>query len=116
MDWEDVKRIALGLPDAEEGTSWGKPAFKIKNRAFVHPSREDGAVFLPLADDDARLLISARPDVYFLTPHYEGWGVLVRLDAADENELAGAIEDAYAFQAAKPPVRPRAARTRRGTR
>ena len=102
-----MKRIARSLPDVEEGTSWGKPAFKIKNRAFVHPSREDGAIYLPLADEDARLLISARPDVYFLTPHYEGWGVLLRLDAADENEL----EDAYAHQAAKPPLRPR---TRRG--
>lgn len=106
-----MRRIALGLPDAEAGVSWGKPAFKIKNRSFVHPSREDGAIFLPLADEDARLLINARPDVYFLTPHYEGWGVLLRLDAADENELAGALEDAYAFQAAKPPLRPR---TRRG--
>jgi hypothetical protein len=113
VDWDDVSRIALGLPEVEEGTSWGKPAYKINNRAFVHPSHEEGAIYLPLADEDARLLIGAEPDVYFLTPHYEGWGVLLRLDAADENELAGALEDAYAFQRAKKPLKPRRAAKRR---
>jgi hypothetical protein len=117
VNWDDVRRIALGLPDVEEGVSWGKPAFKLQNRSFVHPSREDGAIYLPLDAEDAQLLIGARPDVYFLTPHYEGHGVLVRLDAADENELAGALEDAYAYARAKGPVKPRtAARTRRGSR
>ena len=106
-----MKRIALSLPDVQEGMSWGKAAFKLANRSFVHPSREDGAIYLPLAAEDARLLIGARPDVYFLTPHYEGHGVLLRLDAVDENELAGAIEDAYAYARAKGPVKPR---TRRG--
>ena len=111
-----MRRIALGLPDVEEGVSWGKPAFKIANRSFVHPSREDGAIYLPLDKEDAQLLIRAKPDVYFSTPHYADWGVLLRLDAADENELAGAIEDAYEYARAKGPVRPRAARTRRGSR
>lgn len=114
--WDDVRRISLGLPDVEEGASWGKPAFKLNNRSFVHPSREEDAIFLPLADDDVQLLIRAKPEVYFVTPHYEGWGVLLRLDAADENELAGALEDAYEYARAKGPVRPRkAGRARRGS-
>jgi hypothetical protein len=42
--------------------------------------------------------------VYFVTAHYEGWeSVLVRLDAVDNEELAGRIEDAYAFIDAKRP-------------
>ena len=55
-------------------------------------------------EEEIQLLMRARSDVYFLTPHYEGWdAVLVRLDAVDEEELAGRIEDAYAFIAAKRP-------------
>ena len=105
--WEDACRIASALPDVEESTSYGRPAFKVKGRAFVNTSREEGAIFLRCPDDEAELLIGARPDVYFVTPHYAGWGVLLRLDAADEEELAGAIEDSYALQRDKPPVRPR---------
>jgi hypothetical protein len=115
--WDDVKRLALALPDVEEGTTWGKPAFKIKGRSFVNPAREEGAIYLPCPDDEAQLLIRAKPEVYFLTPHYEGWGVLLRLDAADADELAGALEDSYAFQRDKKPLRPRGAGgTRRGSR
>ena len=105
--WEDVTRIALALPDVEESTSYGYPAFKVKGRSFVNRSHEGGAIYLPCPDEEAALLIRARPDVYFLTPHYEGWGVLLRLEAADEDELAGALEDAYALQRDKPPLRPR---------
>ena len=111
-----MKRIALALPDVVEGVSWGKPAFKLNNRSFVHPSREEGAIYLPLEREDALLMIRAKPDVYFSTPHYDNWGLLVRLDAVDEDELAGALEDAYEYARAKGPVRPRkAARTRRGS-
>ena len=106
-NWEDVCRIAAALPDVEESTSYGKPAFRIKGRAFVNTSREQDAIFVRCDDDDAELLIRARPDVYFLTSHYEGWGVLLRLTAADDDELAGAIEDSYALQRDKPPLRPR---------
>jgi hypothetical protein len=105
--WEDVRRLALALADVEEGTSYRKPAFKVKGRAFVNTAHEDGAIYLPCADDEAQLLIRAKPDVYFLTPHYEGYGVLLRLGAADEDELAGALEDAYALQRDKPPLRAR---------
>jgi hypothetical protein len=100
--WEDVRRIALALPDAEEATSYRHPAFKINGRPFVNASREDGAISTRAPDEEIELLIRARPDVYFVTPHYVGWNaVLVRLDAVDEEELAGRIEDAYEFMRTK---------------
>ena len=115
--WDDVRRIALSLPHVEESTSYGHPAFKVQGRSFVNQSREDEAIYLPCPQDEVDLLLRARPEVYFQTPHYEGWGILLRLDAADENELAGALEDAYANARAKGPVRPRTARnTRRESR
>jgi hypothetical protein len=116
QSWDDIRRIALALPDTEESSSYGRPALKVNGRAFVSESREEGAIYLPRPQEEVDLLLRARPDVYFQTSHYEGWGVLARLDATDEEELTVAIEDSYAFQRDKKPVRPRAARTRRGSR
>ena len=95
--WEDVRRIAGALPDVEESTSYGRPAFKVKGRAFVGlSSHEPGALVVHCRPEEQALLVLGRPDVYFVTPHYEGYGaVLIRLETTDENELAGAIEDAY---------------------
>jgi hypothetical protein len=102
--WEDVRRICLALPDVVESTSYRNPAFRSNGRPFVNASREEGAISTRAPDEEVELLIRARPDVYFLTPHYEGWQcVLVRLDAVDEEELTGRIEDAYAFVQAKRP-------------
>src|SRR2546423_511611 len=102
--WEDVRRIALELPDTQETTSHGHAAFKVTGRPFVNVSREHGAIATRAPEEEVDLLIRARPDVYFVTPHYAEWNaVLVRLDAVDEEELAGRIEDAYLFMRAKKP-------------
>jgi hypothetical protein len=67
-------------------------------------SREEGAISTRAPEEEIHLLIRARPDVYFLTPHYEGWdAVLVRLAAVDDDELAARIEDAYGFVDARRP-------------
>jgi hypothetical protein len=108
QSWADVRRIAAALPDAEEATSYRQPCFKVNGRPFVNTGRVDGAIVTRAPDAERDLLISARPDAYFVTPHYEGWeAVLVRLDAVDEDELAGRIEDSYSFMQSKKPARKR---------
>ena len=95
--WDDVLRIGLALPDVEESTSYRQPCLKVRGRAFVNLSpSEPGALVVHVPLEEQPLRIAARPDVYFVTPHYEGYGcVLLRLDVVDEDELAGAIEDAW---------------------
>ena len=98
--WDDVRRLCLALPEVQERNE----AFRTNGRIFVNMSREQGAISTRAPEEEIHLLVRARPDVYFLTPHYVGWdAVLVRLDAVDEEELAGRIEDAYAFIDAKRP-------------
>jgi hypothetical protein len=110
MDWDDVCRIARTLPDAQETTTYGQPCFKVNGRPFVNTGRVAGAIVTPAPDDERDLLIAARPDAYFTTPHYDGWeAVLVRLDAVDDDELAGRIEDSYIFMQSKKPARRRRA-------
>jgi hypothetical protein len=100
--WEDVRLIAAALPGAEESRSYGKPCFRVHGKAFVNIGRIDGTIVTRAGEEEIELLIRAKPDVYFLTPHYEGWScVLVRLDAVDEDELAGRLEDAWELVAAK---------------
>jgi hypothetical protein len=92
--WDDVRRICLALPAVEERGQ----TFRTNGRIFVNMSREPGAISTRAPQEELELLMQARPDVYFLTPHYEGWqAVLVRLDAVGDEELAGRIEDAWAF-------------------
>lgn len=107
--WDDVLRLALALPETEESTYYGQPAVKVRGRSFVSmSSHEEGALVVPGPREEAPLLCAALPAVYYVTPHYAGWdGVLARLDAIEEDELAGRLEDAYAYTRAKGPARRR---------
>ena len=40
--WADVERIALGLPETEPTTAWGRPAFGVRGAWFVLGGRRRG--------------------------------------------------------------------------
>lgn len=113
--WDDVRRLALGLPETEEGTAYGQPAWKVRGKLFVWDrplrarDREDlgddapdgpilGARVEHLGAKEA--LLADDPGVFFTTPHFDGHAsVLVRLDVIGVDELAELIEEAWLARA-----------------
>jgi hypothetical protein len=115
--WDDVRRIALGLPETSQQTSWGLPSWRVRDKAFVwerplRPAdlRALGAVAPAGPILGARVehlgakeaLLAEDPSVYFTTPHFDGYpAVLVRLDRIDVRELEELIVDAWLARAPK---------------
>jgi hypothetical protein len=95
--WEDVQRLAAKFPEAEESTVYRYPAFKVRGKSLVWMSpHEQGALVTRADPDEVPLLIGSNPDLYFTTPHYEGYAmVLTRLELAGEDDLRERIEDSY---------------------
>ena len=88
---DDVRAIALSLPETEERPSYGTPGFRVKDRLFAR-IREPGVLVVWCADEAEKdFLIRAEPEKFFTIPHYDGHpSVLVRLDAVERDELDGA--------------------------
>lgn len=106
--WEDVVAIAEEYPEVEESTSWGTPSLKLKGRFFarLRTEAEGGLAIMCDASEKAALLASGG-DVYYTTPHYEGYAmILVDLEKVDRERLAELVEDAWFMKA---PVRVRKA-------
>ena len=101
--WEDVRRLALALPEAEESTTYRKPAFKVAGKIFAWESPHvRGALALNCDPDERPLMIETNPEMFFATPHYEGYPiVLVHLEEADAKELAERIEESWLIAAPK---------------
>jgi len=114
--WDDVARLALALPEATEGTSYGATrSWRVREKAFAweRPLRTadlaelgDAAPAGPVlavrvADLAARGdLVADSPDVYLTTSHFAGYPVvLVRLAAIGVDELAEALDEAWACRA-----------------
>ena len=93
-----MQKLAGKLPESEESTSYGTPAFKVKGKLFVR-LREEGDV-LAIYTDDKEGQMAADPSVYFSTPHYDGYPmVLLRLPEISENELREVLTDAWRLKA-----------------
>ena len=107
--WEEAVAFALSLPGTELSTSYGKPAVKVNDRAFLYIGREGETSFGVAIDlDTVEMLKETDPETFWQTPHYEGWpAVLVRYASRDPERVREIVERSHAWTAAKPKPRPR---------
>jgi hypothetical protein len=103
IDWEEVVAIGTRFPEVEEGLCFGTPALRVKGKFMCRLRTDPDALVVRVIDRaDAEALLLGRPDVYFSTPHYDGYPyVLVRLDVVPREELAELLEDAWRLRAPK---------------
>ena len=120
--WKDVSRLALALPQAEEGTTFGgNRAWTIRKKLFVweRPLRKsdlaalgDGAPDGPILGAKVEHLIAKEAlladesGVFFTTPHFDGYPiVLVRLPEIARDLLEEVVTEAWLASAPKRLVR-----------
>ena len=109
-DEDDVRRLALALPQVEEIDCDGFD-FRVAGSGFVwsYPERRQGKPRLIRADiavlyvgDEAekQALLLGEPEIFFTAPEYNhGPLVLLRLPAVDAERLAELITDAWRMRA-----------------
>jgi hypothetical protein len=101
--WDDVREIVSGFPEVEASTQ-GRPSWRVRGKLFAWEARErdGGGLAVRVDREDKQLIVDASPDVYFLSPHYQGYpGVQIRLERIDREELRARLEDAWLIQAPK---------------
>jgi hypothetical protein len=120
--WKDVSRLALALPDAEEGTTYGgNRAWTVKKKLFVweRPLRKsdlaalgDAAPKGPILGARVEHLIAKEAlladdsGVFFTTPHFDGHAsVLIRLPDIGRDLLEEVVTEAWLARAPKRLVR-----------
>jgi len=109
-DADDVRRLALSLPDVEEIDSDGFD-FRVGGHGFVwsYPERLPGrpreirtdvAVLYVGDEGEKQALLRGEPDKFFTAPGYEGWPlVMLRLEAVDRRRLRELVTDAWRMRA-----------------
>jgi hypothetical protein len=115
--WDDVRRIALALPETSEAVSWEHAHWRVKGKGFVweRPLRRSDLEALGDAAPEGPILgarvehlvakealLADDPNVYFTTPHFDGFpAVLVRLDEISVEDLEEVIVEAWLCRAPK---------------
>ena len=115
--WDDVRRLALALPETSERPTHGNTAWWIKDRLFVWerplrgPDREalgdaapDGPILGARVEHlvAKEALLESQPEIFFTTPHFDGSpSVLIRLDEIGPDELEEVVVEAWLCRAPK---------------
>ena len=115
--WDDVRRIAISLPETGERESRGQAHWEVKGKLFVweRPLRQSdlkalgpdapsgpilGARVEHLGAKEA--LLADDPVVFFTTPHFDGYAaILVRLEQIGVEELEELATEAWLTRAPK---------------
>lgn len=103
LSFDDVREIAMSMPDVEEVTAYGMPAFKAGKTRFVGEPipRHDVApnsIGVPMSFDERARQLASRPHVYYLTEHFAPYpGVLVRLSSISRAELREILSAAWHY-------------------
>jgi len=121
--WDDVRRMALALPETSERLSRDLRQWRVRDKLFVWerplrrsdiealgPDAPDGPILgarvehlgakeALIADDPT---VSDDPTVYFTTPHFDGYpAILVRLDEIALDDLHELVVEAWLARAPK---------------
>jgi hypothetical protein len=106
ITFDTVRTIGLGLPDVEEGTTYGSPALKVRGMLLtclaIHKSAEPDSLAVRIDFEQRDLLIETDPDTYYLTDHYVDYPVvLVRLSRIHLDALRDLLAAAWRFVSTK---------------
>src|ERR1700748_3607398 len=112
-DAEDVRRLALALPQVEEIDSDGFD-FRVAGKGFVwsYPERQPGkprvirvdiAVLYVGDEAEKQALLLGEPRLFFTAPGYDGCPlVMLRLAEVDRDRLTELVTDAWRMRAPQP--------------
>jgi hypothetical protein len=113
--WDDVRRLAMAMPEAEERVSRERLQWRVSGKLFVweRPLRKsdlaalgDSAPSGPILGARVEHLMAKEalladdPSLYFTTPHFDGYpAVLVRLDRIGPEDLEEVVVEAWLARA-----------------
>ncbi|HTX32892.1 MAG TPA: MmcQ/YjbR family DNA-binding protein [Solirubrobacteraceae bacterium] len=115
--WDDVRRLALALPETHEDLRRGHMFWVVKDKLFVweRPLRGSDLKALGNAAPEGPILgarvehllakdalIADNPDVFFTTPHFDNYpAILILLEKIALDELEEVIVEAWLSRAPK---------------
>ena len=100
VTWETVRQLALALPGAEEGTSYGTPACKVGGKLFARLHQDGLSLVIKVDFEEREILMEADPETFYITDHYLDYPwMLVRLSTVRIDQLRDLLRQSWRLAA-----------------
>jgi hypothetical protein len=99
---EELRRVVLSLPEAEERETWGHPTFRVRDRMFAAMSDDGQEATVKATRQEQAALVSTAPETFGIPAYVgrHGW-VSIQLATVDPAELRELIVEAWRQTAPK---------------
>lgn len=106
LTFDDVRALALKLPDVTESTMHGSPSLKVRSKLLacpaLHKSAEPDSLAVSIDFAERTQLLATEPAIYYVTDHYLNYQiVLVRLYLINRTALKKLLDQSWHFLTTK---------------
>ena len=96
---DQVRELALSLPEAEEKDHRGRPSFRVRGRIFSTLWPDDRIAIIKAPAEEVRACVAAAPDTFETLTWGRSEFLKVHLEHADRDEIGELLAEAWAGQA-----------------
>ncbi len=99
---EQLRQIALSLPEAEERETWGEATFRVREKIFVMLSSSGATAGVKASLEDQSALIAMNPETFAIAAYTGRFGwVTVQLASVDPGQMRELVVEAWRRSAPK---------------
>jgi hypothetical protein len=93
---QQLRRLALALPEVEERETWGEATFRVRGKIFAILSSDGRSASLKATPEQQAELLAMAPQVFSPASYLGRFGwVRVDVAAADADEIADLLEEGW---------------------
>jgi hypothetical protein len=107
MTFDELRKLVLGWPEVEDGTSYGTPALKVRKKLLARLKEDGDSLVMPgVPIEERAMLAESQPKVFYFTDHYKDYPmVLIRLSKAKRATIEPLLRRHWRTLASKAAVR-----------
>ena len=93
---DELRRVVLSLPEAEERETWGHPTFRVRDKMFATLSDDGRQATVKATREEQAALVAAAPETFGIPAYVgrHGW-VSIQLATVDPVELRELVVEAW---------------------
>ncbi|HEV8037751.1 MAG TPA: MmcQ/YjbR family DNA-binding protein [Bryobacteraceae bacterium] len=102
VTFEQVRKIALALPNVEESTSYGTAAFKTNGKLLARLKEDGDSLVVGTTFEEREEMLAEDPETYYITDHYLKYPwILIRLSRVSPDALRDLMNRALRLASTK---------------
>lgn len=99
---EELRQLALALPEVDERETWGHPTFRVRDKIFFSLSADEQRAGVKASLDDQDMLIRLAPETFAVAEYTGRFGwVSVELSTVDPGLMRDLVVEAWRRTAPK---------------